>query len=204
MSPVPPDPQEEDLMHLELDEGFQWASVNCDAVTLPLLGKVTEGRDHRAPGVNRTSRLAENKTTDVGENPGTFGSCGPSALDANRRDDGDLVEDNLPETRPQKAVHIHIPACVNMHYSHGCSAQSMEPGRTQAAPVTQIKQEKEVRTLHHVNSGANSKEKLKYYLLTMVLIKGLIKVLIKVLIMFLLLQDFSNTDTLNKHLPKSK
>lgn len=100
MTPLPPDPQgpeAEDLAHFELDEGFQWASVECDAVTPPCSVSRSSEDAHRFPPAeaypaetrdcgktaettNCTSWSAEHKQRDLGENPSTSGMSRSSAL----------------------------------------------------------------------------------------------------------------------------
>ncbi|KAF4071104.1 hypothetical protein AMELA_G00281240 [Ameiurus melas] len=119
VSPLPPDPQglvAEDLAHLELDEGFQWASVECDAVTLPRSVSASskdacsfppaeafpaERRDHgkTTETTNRTSWSVERERRDVGENRRTSGISRSAEFVADRLENRDLNDDSTSEDR---------------------------------------------------------------------------------------------------------
>ncbi|KAB5540081.1 hypothetical protein PHYPO_G00097260 [Pangasianodon hypophthalmus] len=163
VTPLPPDSQgleAEELAHFELDEGFQWESIECDTVTLPR-------------SVNPSSKDAcrltavEQKKRDVGENHSTSGTSRSSEFVADRLENCDINDDNTSETREfgrlQNLPPLDTLVCVKSEKPDDYCSEPMqekaEHNRIQSFPVTQIKQEK---------------------------------------------QDFPNTDTLNKNLPKSQ
>lgn len=152
MTPLPPDPQEEDLQHFELEEGFQWASVECDAVTLPCSGEDWERQDLRTSSTNHT--LWSEKTTDGGENPSTSETSRLSQLE-----NADLHDDNTSETqalaRRQNSTPLDSVVCVKTEklddYSIVTTLEKSDHDRIVPIPNGQIKQEIQVRILRCVN-----------------------------------------------------
>ncbi|XP_058235597.1 zinc finger protein 106 isoform X2 [Hemibagrus wyckioides] len=144
VTPLPPDPQEDDLQHFELDEGFQWASIECDAVTPPCSGEDWERQDLRTSSTNHTLWSAEEKTTDSGENPSTSGMSRLSQLE-----NADLHEDNTSETqalaRRQNSTPLDSVVCVKTEklddYSTETTLEKSDHDRIPPIPNAQIKQE---------------------------------------------------------------
>ncbi|KAK2864333.1 hypothetical protein Q7C36_003487 [Tachysurus vachellii] len=155
VSPLPPDPQEGDLEPLELDEGFHWASIECDAVTLPCSvgcsSEDAERRDLKTSSTNRTSWTTEEKRADIGENPSTSGTSRSSELVADRLENGDPDDDIASKTRDlvrrQNATPIESVVCVKTEkmsdYSTEPTLETTDRDRIPLVPnaQTQIKEE---------------------------------------------------------------
>lgn len=153
MSPLPPDPQEEGLEPFELDEGFHWASIECDAVTLPCsvgrLSEDTERRDLRTSSTNHTSWTTEEKRTDVGENPSTSGTSRSSELVADRLENDDIASETLDLARRQNTRESAVCVKTEMmsDYSKEPTLETTDQDRIPLVPTaqTQIKEEIQVR-----------------------------------------------------------
>ncbi|KAK3516838.1 hypothetical protein QTP70_024897 [Hemibagrus guttatus] len=148
VTPLPPDPQEEGLQLSELDEGFQWASIECDAVTLPCsIGRSRQ--DRRTSSTNHTSWPAEEKKTDSGENPSTSGMSRLSQLVAERPENADLHGNNMSETlalpRQRNSTPLESIVCVKTEnsddYSTETTLEKTDHNRIPPIPNAQIKQE---------------------------------------------------------------
>ncbi|XP_047657917.1 uncharacterized protein LOC125139072 [Tachysurus fulvidraco] len=155
VSPLPPDPREEGLEPFELDEGFQWASIECDTVTLPCsVGCPSEDadrRDLRISSTNHTSWTTEEKRTDVGENPSTSGTSRSPELVADRLESTEPDDDIASETRDlarwQNATPRESAVCVKTEkmsdYSKEPALETTDQDTIPLVPnaQTQIKEE---------------------------------------------------------------
>ncbi|MCJ8743965.1 hypothetical protein PDJAM_G00100840 [Pangasius djambal] len=147
VTPLPPDSQglaAEELAHFELDEGFQWASVECDTVSLPCSVNPTSGDACRLAAVEQNER-------DVGDNHSTSGMSRSSEFVADRLENCDINDDNTSETRDLGSLQDLTPldtlVCVKTEkpdeYCSEPMQEKAEQNRIQSIPVTQIKQEKQ-------------------------------------------------------------
>lgn len=160
MTPLPPDPQglvAEDVRHFELDEGFQWASIECDPVTLPcsvdpsskdvcrfqpteVYPTEREDRGKTVETTNHTKWPEEQKRRDVGENHSTSGMNRFSEVGTDWLENCDINDDNMSETTALGRRQNVTPP----DRSTEPRQDKADHNRIQSIPVTQIKQEKQV------------------------------------------------------------
>ncbi|KAF5900263.1 zinc finger protein, partial [Clarias magur] len=154
VSPLPPDPQDlapEDLPHFELDEGFQWASVetrprsNEDARRFPPAETCpNETRDPASSNAGHTSWPVEPLKREAAGNRGSLGTTRASGFVPDRRESGDINADNTSQIGASGRQDLTPVVCVKTEKPNDyCTNPTREKSENeiQCIPVKQNKQD---------------------------------------------------------------